>query len=343
VEACGGTHVSNTGLIGPIKLIKTERIQDGVERIEFSAGEAAVKRWEERDELLNRSAEALRVSPEQLPDTVNRFFEEWKDLKKENERLKAELAEARVKAMMSEAVSINGLRVLSKKIPHADVDELIKAATEFSKNDDVVALLASDSGGVKLVVAAGERAQKMGVNSGAIVREMSKLVGGGGGGKPGIAQGGGTDASRIEEALERGVEMVREKVIKRDFYSQLHIIDFVKNSEHYNPSKEKLNEAKALNIFQTSKQKTWLVSTNERMYFILDDTTKDKPQVRRSIPKRELIDGNKVSIDIKTKKHTEKSGKVDIGPRIDWIYSKKLFDKLTIEESIKNLITKTML
>ncbi len=212
VEACGGTHVSNTGLIGPIKLIRTERIQDGVERIEFSAGEAAVKRWQERDEILNKSSEALRVSPEHLPETVNRFFEEWKDLKKENERLKAELAEARVKAMMSEAVNVNGLKVLSKKLPHADVEELIKAATEFSKNEDVVALLASDLGGVKIVVAAGEGAQKMGVNSGAIVREMSKLVGGGGGGKPGIAQGGGTDATRIEEALERGVEMVKEKV-----------------------------------------------------------------------------------------------------------------------------------
>ncbi|MCZ7394973.1 MAG: alanine--tRNA ligase [Candidatus Methanoperedens sp.] len=209
VEACGGTHVSNTGLIGPIKLIKTERIQDGVERIEFSAGEAAIKRWQERDELLNKSSEALRVSPEQLPDTVNRFFDEWKDLKKENERLKAELAEARVKAMMSDAVSINGLKVISRKIPHADVEELIKAATEFSKNDDVVAILASDLDGVKLVVAAGERAQKLGVNAGAIVREMSKLVGGGGGGKPGIAQGGGTDVTKIEEALARGVEMVR--------------------------------------------------------------------------------------------------------------------------------------
>ncbi len=215
VEACGGTHVSNTGLIGPIKLIKTERIQDGVERIEFSAGEAAVKRWQERDELLNNSSDALRVSPEQLPDTVNRFFEEWKDFKKENERLKAELAEARVKAMMGEAVEISGLKVLSKKISHADVEELIKAATEFSKNDDVVAILASDLDGVKLVVAAGERAQKMGVNSGAIVREMSKLVGGGGGGKPGIAQGGGTEVEKIEEALERGVEMVREKVGNR--------------------------------------------------------------------------------------------------------------------------------
>ncbi len=211
VEACGGTHVSNTGLIGPIKLIKTERIQDGVERIEFSAGEAAVKRWQERDELLNKSSDALRVSPEHLPETVNRFFDEWKEFKKENERLKAELAEARVKGMMGDAVDINGLKVLSKKLPHADVEELIKAATEFSKNDDVVAILASDFGGVKIVVAAGARAQKMGVNAGAIVREMSKLVGGGGGGKPGIAQGGGGDVTRIEEALERGVEMVREK------------------------------------------------------------------------------------------------------------------------------------
>ena len=213
VEACGGTHVSNTGLIGPIKLIKTERIQDGVERIEFSAGEAAVKRMQERDELLNKASEALRVSPDQLPDTVNRFFEEWKDFKKENERLKAELAQVRVKAMMSDAVDINGLKVLAKKIPHADVEELIKAATEFSKNDDVVAILASDKSGVKIVMAAGARAQKMGVNSGAIVREMSKLVGGGGGGKPGIAQGGGTDASKIEEALEKGEGLIFEETV----------------------------------------------------------------------------------------------------------------------------------
>jgi len=212
VEACGGTHVSNTGLIGPIKLIKTERIQDGVERIEFSAGEAAVKRMQERDELLNKSSDALRVSPDQLPDTVNRFFEEWKDFKKENERLKAELAQVRVKAMMSDAVDINGLKVLAKKIPQADVEELIKAATEFSKNEDVVAILASDKSGVKIVMGAGARAQKRGVNSGAIVREMSKFLGGGGGGKPGIAQGGGTDVARIEEALVLGVEMVREAV-----------------------------------------------------------------------------------------------------------------------------------
>lgn len=212
VEACGGTHVSNTGLVGPIKLIRTERIQDGVERIEFSAGEAAVKQIQEREELLNKAAEALRVSPEYLPSTVNRFFKEWKNLKKENERLKIELAEARVKAMISEAVNINGLKVISKKIPHADVDELIKVGSEFAKNKEMVAILASDLEGVKLVVAAGEQAQRLGVNSGKIVREISKIVGGGGGGKQGIAQGGGIDTDKIEEALEKGVEIVRETI-----------------------------------------------------------------------------------------------------------------------------------
>lgn len=248
VEACGGTHVLNTGKIGSIKLIKTERIQDGVERIEFSAGEAAVKQWQERDDLLNKSSETLRVSPEHLPDTVNRFFEEWKGLKKENERLKAELAEARVKAMVNEALNINGLRVLSKMIPHADVEELIKAATEFSKNDDMVAILASDQGGVKLVVAAGERAQKMGVNSGTIVREMSKLVGGGGGGKPGIAQGGGTDAGRIEEALEKGEDLIFEDIV----YSALKKVLPKENIER---EKALVNELRADFLLKINNEK----------------------------------------------------------------------------------------
>jgi len=112
--------------------------------------------------------------------------------------------------MMNEAESMNDIKVLTEKIPHADVDELIKVATELSKDDNMVAILASDLDGVKLVVAAGDHAQKKGVNSGAIVREISKLVGGGGGGKPGIAQGGGTDTGKIHEALERGKEMVRD-------------------------------------------------------------------------------------------------------------------------------------
>ncbi|TFH41441.1 MAG: alanine--tRNA ligase, partial [ANME-2 cluster archaeon] len=212
VEACGGTHVSNTGLIGPIKLLKTERIQDGVERLEYAAGEAAVERWQEQDSLLRLSADVFSVSPEHLPETSARFFDEWKEYKKDNVRLKEELASARVIAMISEAVEVNGLRVIAKTLPSADIEELVKAAGEFTKQPDVVAILASDQGGAKIVAAAGEKAVQLGANSGEMVREMSKIVGGGGGGRADLAQGGGPDAGKIDEALECGLKVLRESL-----------------------------------------------------------------------------------------------------------------------------------
>ncbi|KAF5425492.1 MAG: alanyl-tRNA synthetase, partial [Candidatus Methanocomedens sp.] len=214
VEACGGTHVSNTGLIGPIKILKTERIQDGVERLEYAAGEAAVKRWQELDDLLRLSADELKVAPEHLPETTARFFNEWKEFKKENARLKEDLASARVDSLISDAVDIGGFRVIARTLPGADIEELVKAAAEFTKESDVVALLASDLGGAKIVAAAGDMARENGANSGDLVREMSRVVGGGGGGRAELAQGGGPDAGKIDEALERGMEVLRESLVK---------------------------------------------------------------------------------------------------------------------------------
>lgn len=212
VEACGGTHVSNTGLIGPIKILKTERIQDGVERLEYAAGVAAVTHMQELDDLLRLSADEFKVAPEHLPETSARFFNEWKEFKKENARLKEELASARATSMMSDAVELAGLRVITKTLPGADIEELIKAAAEFTKKPDVVVLLASDLGGAKLVAAAGDGAVNVGANSGNLVREMSKVVGGGGGGRADLAQGGGPDASKIDAALKRGMELLKESI-----------------------------------------------------------------------------------------------------------------------------------
>jgi alanyl-tRNA synthetase len=212
IEACGGTHVSNTGLIGPIKILKTERIQDGVERLEYAAGKAAVKRWQELDDLLRLSADELKVAPEHLPDTTARFFKEWKEFKKENARLKEELASVRVDSLMSDAVDIGGFRVIARTLPGADIEELVKAAAEFTKESDVVALLSSNQGGAKIVAAAGDKAIENGANSGDLVREMSRIVGGGGGGRPELAQGGGPDSWKIQEALEFGLDMLRESL-----------------------------------------------------------------------------------------------------------------------------------
>jgi alanyl-tRNA synthetase len=205
IEACAGTHVTNTGMIGAIKLLRTERIQDGVERIEFAAGEAAVRASQERDDLLAKSANVLRVPAEQLPKIALRFFEEWKDQQKEIEGLKEELARVQLKSLASEAKPMDGLKVVVQKMGGADIDALIKAATLLAEQDYVV-LLGSDTG--KLVAAVGKSGLAKGVKAGNMIKAAAKALGGGGGGKPELAQGGGPDVGRLDEALKAGLEAI---------------------------------------------------------------------------------------------------------------------------------------
>jgi alanyl-tRNA synthetase len=105
VQACAGTHMTSTGKVGPLRIVKTERIQDGVERFEFAAGMAAILYDQERDAIVSKSSKTLRVPPEQLPSTTSRFFEEWKELGKENEEL-GELKAKFTSFLMSESPSI---------------------------------------------------------------------------------------------------------------------------------------------------------------------------------------------------------------------------------------------
>ncbi|MGC9515186.1 alanine--tRNA ligase [Methanocrinis sp.] len=208
VEACAGTHCANTGMVGPIKVLRTERVQDGVERIEFAAGEAAVLRGQERDDLLFGASEILSVPPEQLPKTATRFFEEWKDLRKETARLKEDLARAQMEGLTSKAVEVGGLKAIVEIVENADVEELIKAASMIS-GKDYVAILGSEKGGAKIVAAVGKTGLAKGLKAGEIVRAATKVVGGGGGGKPEIAQGGGPRAEKLSEALGAGLARVR--------------------------------------------------------------------------------------------------------------------------------------
>jgi alanyl-tRNA synthetase len=208
IEACAGTHVTNTGMIGAIKLLRSERIQDGVERIEFAAGEAAVRAGQERDDLLSGASDVLRVPAEQLPKTASRFFEEWKGQAKEIERLKEELAKARLRSLIAEAETLDGLKVVVQKMGGADIDELLKAAALLAEQDCVV-LLGSETG--KLVAAVGASGLAKGIKAGAIIKAAAKTLGGGGGGKPELAQGGGPNAERLEEALAAGRYVLRAK------------------------------------------------------------------------------------------------------------------------------------
>ena len=203
IEACAGTHVTNTGMIGSIKILRAERIQDGVERIEFAAGEAAVRASQGRDDLLAGAADVLRVPNEQLPKTATRFFEEWKSQQKEIERLKEDLAEARLKTMTADAQCVNGLKIVVQKMGSADIEALLKAAALLAEQD-YVALLGSETG--SLVAAVGRSGLDKGVKAGSIIKAAAKALGGGGGGKPDLAQGGGPNVEKLEEALRAGKE-----------------------------------------------------------------------------------------------------------------------------------------
>ncbi|MBA1342660.1 MAG: Alanine--tRNA ligase [ANME-2 cluster archaeon] len=211
VEACAGTHLRYTGMIGQIKLLHTERIQDGVERIEFAAGAAAVLASQARDSILNSACSILRVPPEKLPDAADRFFTEWKELSKQNTRLKEELASALAGNMVAGARSAGDVRVASYVSADADMQELIKIAGAMRQIPDMIAFVGSTHDSGKVVVSVGSDARASGFDAGAIVREICKEIGGSGGGKPDLAQGGGPEAGKLQGAFDAGIDSIMKR------------------------------------------------------------------------------------------------------------------------------------
>jgi alanyl-tRNA synthetase len=196
VEYCGGTHCETTAEVGPVKLYRTERIQDGVERFEYSAGLHAVAKWQDSDDLLARAGAAMDVSPSEVPNASKRFFQEWKEQRKQLESLHARLAELETRSAGDAAETINGVRLVANVLPGA---VLQKTATELVSQPRTVALLASTDGAVRLVFA---RSADVSADMGVLLRDVVGIVGGKGGGKPDFAQGGGSDPAKVKECLE---------------------------------------------------------------------------------------------------------------------------------------------
>ena len=219
VQACGGTHVKNTGEIGLVKILRTERIQDGVERIIFSAGARALKAIQKNEELLTKVAEKLNVQPEKLESTVERLVEEWKEARRERERLLRELVKKESKAaaedkQLMKIKKIADVSYASRMFEPVDVDRMIKTASEQVKKDPsmVVVFYGKDEKTARIVVMAGKLALKKGVDSRVIANEVASNVGGGGSGKPDFAQGGGTQVHKLTEAIKKAEKAVRKQL-----------------------------------------------------------------------------------------------------------------------------------
>ncbi|PTL29373.1 alanine--tRNA ligase [Lachnospiraceae bacterium oral taxon 096] len=202
-ELCGGTHVKNTSEIGAFKIISESGIAAGVRRIEALTGDALNDYYRGLEEKLQTLAKQLKTNVSELGDRIDNLLEEVKALKSENDQLKSKLANEAMGNAAENIVDVKGVKLLAMKVEGVEMNELRNLGDQLKKDtDDGVVVLASQvEGKVNLMVMAGESAVKKGAHAGNIVKAIAGFVGGGGGGRPNMAQAGGKKPEGIDEAL----------------------------------------------------------------------------------------------------------------------------------------------
>jgi alanyl-tRNA synthetase len=205
MELCGGTHVRNTAEIGVFKIVSETGIASGVRRIEAVAGPAVLEYLNVRDRVVRELSDRFKVKPEELPERVTGLQNELKTTQKQLETLKAELALAKSEQLLATAEIVGDYKILVAQM--GDVDpESLKTATErlLQKLGNGAVVLGSvpEAGKVSLVAAFSPDVNKKGLQAGKFIGAIAKICGGGGGGRPNLAQAGGRDASKLPGALE---------------------------------------------------------------------------------------------------------------------------------------------
>ena len=203
VEFCGGTHISNSSQIGSFKIISETGVAAGTRRIEALTGAGVLNYYEDVDYLLNNIFSTLRTNSKNIISKIEHVFEENKQLSSELESLKSKLSGGLVDEIIAKAEDVNGFKYVSAKVSGIDMNALRNMGDQIKeKSGEGVIVLASDvDGKVNFVVMCSDEAVKKGAKAGNIVKAAATVCGGGGGGRPNMAQAGGKDASKIDEAL----------------------------------------------------------------------------------------------------------------------------------------------
>ncbi|MGC9503502.1 alanine--tRNA ligase [Baaleninema sp.] len=213
MELCGGTHVNNTAEIGAFKIISESGISSGVRRIEAVSGPAVLDYLNLRDRVVKDLCDRFKVKPEEVSDRITSLQEELKATQKQLDATKAELAVAKSDSLVSEAESVGEFKVLVANLGTADAKSLQTAAERLQQKlgEAAVVLAAIPSEGkVSLVAAFSKGVNQKGLQAGKFIGGIAKLCGGGGGGRPNLAQAGGRDASKLPEALEAAKQQLAD-------------------------------------------------------------------------------------------------------------------------------------
>ena len=213
-ELCGGTHVKNTGDIQVFKILSESSVASGVRRIEAITGSEVFAYYKENEKLLNEACQTLKTEPDKLTKRIEALQKELKELKSENESLKSAKAKDALGDVSEAAVEIGGIKLIAKAVPGVDMNGLRDLGDQLKSTiGDGVVVLASDAGGkVSLVAMATDGAVKSGAHAGNLIKEIAPLVGGGGGGRPNMAQAGGKNPAGIPDAIAKASEVLKGQV-----------------------------------------------------------------------------------------------------------------------------------
>jgi alanyl-tRNA synthetase len=212
-ELCGGTHVSRTGDIGLCKIVYEGSISAGVRRIEAITGETALKQYQESTGALRRIAEIVRASEPELIEHVERLIADGHTLKRQVDQLKTQVAQNAAGALEGQARQVNGARVLAARADGMDRQQM-RALADSLRNkwkSAVVVLASAEEGGVSIVSAVTKDLTAK-VHAGKLVSAVAQAVGGKGGGRPDMAEGGGKDAAALDAALAAAYTDIESKL-----------------------------------------------------------------------------------------------------------------------------------
>ena len=214
-ELCGGTHVPNTSVISYMKIISESGVAAGVRRIEALTGAGLMKYYSEVERDFRSAARAAKSEPSQLLKKIQSMQDEIKSLQSENEKLKAKLANEAAGNADSQIQEINGIKLLAMAVPDVDMNGLRNLGDQMKEKvgDGVVVLASSTGGKVSVLAMVTDGAMEKGAHAGNLIKEIASLVGGGGGGRPNMAQAGGKNPAGIPDAIAKAAEVVQKQTI----------------------------------------------------------------------------------------------------------------------------------
>jgi alanyl-tRNA synthetase len=215
VEACGGTHCTRTGQIGAIKILHTERIQDGVERIIFAAGTQALRAFEEQEEKIRGISTSVEAPVEKVVQYVQNLVEERAKLAKRLEELSVQWAEQEAKRLLASSKQVDRVRLCEGKYSSGEEKDLIALNNKIVEQDPsavTVLLLVKDS--VRIFVGAGKQAIAQGAHAGKLAGKLASMVGGGGGGKEYFGQAGGTNIKAVDDVVRNSEPVLKSMIAK---------------------------------------------------------------------------------------------------------------------------------